>query len=493
MKRLFAVTLISLVCGVVCCARTFGESALQSVPARMPAAAKVAQPLGSMQSSEPLSVAITLPFRNREALTNLLREITDPRSPNYRHYLTREEFTERFGPTEKDYHAMKEFARAHGLDVRHEHANRMLLEVGGTVGDIERAFHTTMRLYRHPTEARTFFAPEKQPSLDIQAPVLSILGLDDFALAQPRLREIASPNGQGAAANGTGSGPNGGFRGNDFRAAYVPGTTLTGAGQSVGLVQFDGYSAADIADYEAQAGLPSVTLSNVLLNGASGNPSDISNNVTEVTMDIETTISMAPGLEQVILYIAANPSPFEVILNRMVNDNAARQLSCSWFVPGGSADPAADQIFQEMAAQGQTFFDASGDNDAYTSLIDFPSDSPFITQVGGTTLTTDGPGGARLSETVWNRGNGTGSGGGISTQYGIPSWQTNIDMSTNQGSTTMRNVPDVAMVGDNVYVRVNGADRIVSGFELLGAAVGGFRGVDQSGGGCGGTTADWLH
>jgi hypothetical protein len=464
MKRPFAATLISLLCGVVCCCTgAFGQPALQAVPARVPAAAKVAQPLGLMQPTEPLSVAITLPFRNREALTNLLREITDPRSPNYRHYLTREEFTERFGPTEEDYNALKEFARAHGLPIHNEHANRMLLEIGGTVGDLERAFHTTMRLYRHPTEARTFYAPEKEPSLDIKVPVLSIRGLDNFALAQPRIQNITSPKGQEVAANGTGSGPGGGFRGNDFRAAYVPGTTLTGAGQSVGLVQFDGYSAADIAYYETQAGWPSVTLSNVLLNGASGNPSADSNNVTEVTMDIETTISMAPGLARVILYIAPNPSPFEVVLNRMVSDNAARQLSCSWFIPGGSADSAADQIFQEMAAQGQTFFDASGDGDAYTSLIDFPSDNPFITQVGGTTLTTDGAGGARLSETVWNRSNGTGSGGGTSTQYGIPSWQTNIDMSANQGSTTMRNAPDVAMAGDNVYVRVNGGDKIVAG------------------------------
>lgn len=467
MKRPLAATLtrlVSLLCGAVCCcAQTFGQPARQSVRAQVPAAAKLAQSLGRMPSTEPMSVAITLPLRNREALTNLLRDITDPRSLNYRHYLTREEFTERFGPTEEDYNAVKEFARTHGLGIRNEHKNRMMLEVGGTAGDVERAFHTTMRLYRHPTDARTFYAPETEPSMDINVPVLSLRGLDNFALAQPRLQRAFSANGQGVAANGTGSGPAGWFMGNDFRAAYVPGTTLTGAGQTVGLLQFDSYYPADISYYEAQAGLPSVTLSNVLLNGATGIPSNMGNNVLEVSMDIEMTISMAPGLDKVILYIAPNPSPFEVILNQMVSDNLARQLSCSWFVPGGSADPVADQIFQEMAAQGQSFFNASGDADAYTSLIDFPSDTPFITQVGGTMLTTDGPGGARLSETVWNRSGGVGSGGGISTQYGIPWWQTNIDMSTNQGSTTMRNVPDVAMVAESIYVRVNGNNMAAAG------------------------------
>src|SRR6185312_422103 len=244
MKRPFAARLfrlISVACGLAFgCTHSFGQPIRQSVLAGVPAAARQAQPLGRMQSTERLSFAITLPLRNREALTNLLRQITDPTSPNYRHYLTREEFTERFGPTEADYNALKEFARAHGLGVGNEHGNRMLLEVDGTVGEIERALHTTMRVYRHPTEARTFYAPETEPSMDIKTPVLSIRGLDNFALARPRL--ILEANGQKSEANGTGSGPNGGFSGNDFRAAYVPDTTLTGAGQLVGLLQFDGYS-----------------------------------------------------------------------------------------------------------------------------------------------------------------------------------------------------------------------------------------------------------
>src|SRR5439155_130329 len=96
----------------------------------------------------------------------------------------------------------------------------------------------------------------------------------------------------------------------------------------------------------------------------------------------------------------------------MANDNVARQLSCSW--GGGSADAAAEQIFQQMAAQGQSFFNAAGDSDAFTGAIPFPSDSPNITQVGGTTLTT-GAGGSYSSETVWNWGRGTGSSGGNNT------------------------------------------------------------------------------
>jgi hypothetical protein len=151
------------------------------------------------------------------------------------------------------------------------------------------------------------------------------------------------------------------------------------------------------------------------------------------------------------------------MLNRMATDNLAKQLSCSWYQPGAAGNPAADQIFQQMAAQGQSFYNASGDNDAYTGLISFPGDTPYLTQVGGTTLTTTGPGGAWVSETVWNRNNGIGSGGGISTQYPIPSWQTNINMTPGQGSTTLRNVPDVALTSEGVYVRANGANYNVGG------------------------------
>jgi hypothetical protein len=128
-----------------------------------------------------------------------------------------------------------------------------------------------------------------------------------------------------------------------------------------------------------------------------------------------------------------------------------------------------------MAAQGQSFFNASGDSDAFTvgsgsangvdnsSLGNSPSSSPYITQVGGTTLTS-GPGGSYGSESVWNWGGGTGSSGGVSSYYAIPSWQAGISMAGNGGSASFRNIPDVAMTADNVYVAfANGGNEVVGG------------------------------
>ncbi|HUA66415.1 MAG TPA: immunoglobulin domain-containing protein [Alphaproteobacteria bacterium] len=437
-------------------------SGSQPLTGHIPAILSKLQPLAHYSGTNRLNLAISLPLRNQAALSNLLAQIYDPASPNYHHYLTPDHFTEEFGPSRQDYQSVIHFANAHGLRVTRTWSNRSLVDVEGSVGDIESALHTTLNVYRHPAENRTFYAPANEPSLDLATPVLHISGLDNFELPRPHLTASRIAAGQNAVAN-AGSGPSGTYMGRDFRAAYVPDSSLSGSGQSVGLLEFDGYAASDINYYETAAGVPNVPLQNVLVDGASANPTSPGGADVEVALDIEMAISMATNLSDVVVYIAPDGAPFEDILNKMAANPQVRQFSCSWYVPNGPEEPAADQIFEQMAAQGQSFFAASGDSDAYTGLIPFPGDTPYVTEVGGTTLTTTGPAGSWVSETVWNWGDGVGSSGGISTQYPIPSWQTNISMSANQGSTTMRNTPDVAMTADNVYVRADGSDYNVGG------------------------------
>ena len=434
---------------------------LQEVRHALPLEARNATALGRLAGTNRLHLAIGLPLRDREGLTNLLRELYDPASPNYRHYLSVAEFAERFGATAADYEAVAAFAEGHGLHVVARHPNRLVLDVEGTVGAVEQALNVQMNRYEHPTENREFYAPDGNPRLELGVSVLGISGLDNYALPHPRIRTQDAVETANATPN-AGSGPDNGFMGQDFRTAYGGGTTLRGTGQTVGLLQFDGYTAGDIAYYEALAGLSAVPLSNVLLDGFNGQPTGNGGEV-EVSLDIEMAVSMAPGLSQVILYEAGPNGNFDDILSRMASDNLAKQIGCSWYLSGGTADPVADGLWQEMAAQGQSFFSASGDGDSYSGLISFPGDSPYITQVGGTTLTMSGFGGGYVSETVWNRGNGEGSGGGISTQYGIPSWQAGVSMANNYGSATMRNTPDVALTAEFVYVRADGRDQVVGG------------------------------
>src|SRR5262249_37057961 len=147
------------------------------------------------------------------------------------------------------------------------------------------------------------------------------------------------------------------------------------------------------------------------------------------------------------------------LLNRIATDNTVRQISSSWTFAINASTP---QIFQQYAAQGQSYFNASGDSGAYVGAIPAPADQTNITCVGGTTLSTSGPGGAWVSETVWNwnsTGQGTDAGsGGVSTSILIPSWQQGIDMSANMGSTTKRNIPDVAMTANNIWVIYNNGE-----------------------------------
>ena len=204
----------------------------------VPAAVARLQPMGHFAGTNHLNLAIGLPLRNQATLSNLLHQIYDPASPNYRHYLTPEQFTEQFGPTEKDYEAVIAFAKANGLKVTTTHPNRVILDVSGSVADIEKALHVTLRVYQHPTEKRIFHAPDTEPSLDLTVPVLHISGLDNYVVPRPLLHNIGSSNRTtNPAQPAVGSSPGGGYMGNDFRAAYVPGVTLTGAGQTVGLLQ----------------------------------------------------------------------------------------------------------------------------------------------------------------------------------------------------------------------------------------------------------------
>jgi subtilase family serine protease len=302
-----------------------------------------------------------------------------------------------------------------------------------------------MRLYQHPHEPRQFYAPDTEPSVEFGLSLLHVSGLNNYAIPHPQFVEKPASLIAKATAH-VGSAPGGAYWGSDFRKAYVPGTSLTGAGQSVGLLQFDGFYSSDITSYESKTGLPNVPLTVVPVDGGISRPGS---GAGEVSLDIEMAISMAPGLAHVYVYEAPNSSPWVDILSRMANDNVAKQLSCSW--GGGSPDPSSEQIFQQMAAQGQSFFNATGDSGAFTGSIDFPSDSPNIIQVGGTTLTV-GANGAYQSETVWNWGGGSGSSGGISPYYDIPAYQLGLSMASNQGSTTMRNIPDVALTADEVYV-----------------------------------------
>ena len=219
----------------------------------------------------------------------------------------------------------------------------------------------------------------------------------------------------------------------------------------------------DILDYERLANLPNVPLQIVLLDGFDGFPIQGTNAAnSEVALDIEMVISMAPGLSNVVVYEAGpmpplgNGQPIDV-LSAMAANTAIKQFSCSWDF-GSTPRGTMDGYFQMMAVRGQSFFNASGDSGAFTGDWPEPDDDPYITQVGGTALATCATNGAWLSETTWNAPDyyeASSGGYTANAEYSIAAtapWQQGINMSANQGSTTLRNIPDVAMVADDILI-----------------------------------------
>jgi subtilase family serine protease len=395
-----------------------------------------AKPVGRLPATQPMRVVLVLPHSNEAALQSFLQELYDPSSPSYHQFLTVDEFTSRFGPSQEDHDAVVSFAQAHGLTVVGTARNRMNVDVSGPVANIEEAFHVTMGVYQHPTENRTFYSPDREPTPDLSVPLWHIAGLDNYSLPHPLLVRRTSDVTPNAT---TGSCPSASFCGSDMRAAYYGGT-LTGSGQSLGLLEYYGTDLADLTTYFKNAGQTNNVPINLLSTDGTSTSCLAKNDCddTEQTIDMTQALGMAPGLSSLVMYVGSTDS---AIFNAMATASPLNaQLSSSWtWTP---ADPSTDNpYFEEFAAQGQNLFQAAGDSGAWRASSEvYPSDDVYLTSVGGTDLSTSSAGGAWSAETAWADG-----GGGISPdKYAIPSWQTATAAGCSKCSKTYRNGPDVS-------------------------------------------------
>jgi subtilase family serine protease len=394
---------------------------------------------GHVDPSTPMRMQVVLPMRNKPELKELLGVLYDPSSPLYRHWLSVADFTKRFGPTQKDYDTAIKFFRGQGLSVTKTAPNRYLFQVEGKAGDVERVLHVSLNLYKHPTQNRNFMAPDREPTLALNVPVQHITQLDNFVL--PYSKAVRPTDGR-AHRSGTGSGPGGDYIGSDLRAAYYGTGTkakLTGKGQAVGLMELEGYIPSDVPFYFEHFGQ---TLT-VAVNGISvdGTPVDCGHcDDGEQVLDIDYAISMAPGMDQVQVYVGNDPVGIE---NQMATDNVSKQLSTSWGYSEDFADE--DAIYQEMAAQGQSYFTASGDNSTLIASGPWPEEDANIIAVGGTDLVTDGAAGPWQSEPGWED---SAAGPSVDKTILIESYQLPYINKKNLGSTTLRNVADISANSD---------------------------------------------
>jgi len=405
--------------------------------------------VGHLPSAQIMQLEVVLPVRDRAGLHTFLADLRDPNSSEYRRFLTPAEFTERFGPTRQDYDAVVQYLRDFNLAITGGSRDGMDVQVKGPVSAIESAFQINMMTYQHPTQNRVFYAPDREPSVALPFQLWHISGLDNFSIPHPMFVKKSDY----AKAHGidpdrvvdhatTGSGPSASFLGSDMRAAYYGGTALTGSGQNLGLFEYLGTDLADLTTYYKNVKQTNnVPITLLSTDGTSTSCTARSGcDDTEQTLDMTQALGMAPGLASLVMYIGSTDT---AIISAMTTHNPLpKTIGCSWgWTP---ADPSTlDPYFEKMSSQGQNFFAASGDSSTWSRRNEaWPADDANIVSVGGTDLTTASAAGPWKSETAWSD-----SGGGISPDnIPIPAWQklAGVINSSNKGSTTLRNGPDVS-------------------------------------------------
>jgi hypothetical protein len=415
--------------------------------------------LGAVAPGTLIPLSINLPVRNLAALRAIAAQASNPSSPTFRHYTSAADLKATYNPTDADYAALVAWARGRGFSVVTSPSN-LGIDATGTAAQIEQAFHANLVVARRP-DGTQFYELDRQPSIDLTVPLSGVSGLDNYVLPRPRAGTAPLP---------------GLFLSSDLRTAYLGGgasfcSTLDGTGQSVGLYQQTGFNQADIDKYQQDnhlTGVPPVvvlTANDVVNSPTAAPPLPVTGNLetAEISMDIEMVMAIAPRA-QVVVFEGKHP---ESILRVMADHREVSQISSSWDIGGNDTVTA---YLSYLAAQGQAFFLASGDHGAYApagstcpaaDLTKFsagqasPPDappldartSPYVTVVGGTALETDDATQAYTRETIW-----PGSGGGILTGAPIPDFQTGITLIDPEVSTVSRNVPDVAMLAQSVYI-----------------------------------------
>jgi kumamolisin len=462
-----------------------------------------AQKLGPYDSSQAIRLAIGLRPPHMAAEQQFLREVQDKSSPLFHHYLSMAEWTGRFGPTAAAQQAVVAWAKGAGLTVTHLYPNRLVVDLAGSVAAIEKALRVQINAYRLGSKA--FFANDRDPVLPpaLAGIVESVEGLSSLQTmypASPGLKEPASPAyvagpvvaaGPHGAASGSKAklraaraasrGPTPNITGGaydptdvysseayDYNALYGLGHCCNPLGNpgtsppqsTIAIATFGSQAVSDITGFHNQYPYLAYHFQEVYIDGT---PACCD---AEGTMDAEwaTATSNSFGAEantaMVYLYDGANfdDSTFTDMYNQMVSDNLARVFSTSWSCtepPYGctsSEISTRDAIFSEMAGQGWSLIAGSGDRGAFDDCshlsVSYPASDPNVLGAGGTELNlSSGP--VFNTETGWSGGpdgcgsNDGGSGGGCSSVFAAPSFQSNQPCGS--GS---RGVPDISLNAD---------------------------------------------
>jgi hypothetical protein len=429
--------------------------------------------LGPYNPAQTIRLAIGLRPPHMAAEEQFLRQIQDEHSPLFHHYLTPAAWTARFGPSAAAQNAVVAWARGAGLTVTHLYPNRLVVDVTGQVGAIEKALGVQINNYRLGT--KTFFSNNHDPVLpaSVSGIVASVDGLTSLQQMFPASQtghEPASPayvpgpavaSGPHAAASGSRAKLRAAMKASarklrahggakvhitggaydptdiyssqayDYNALYNQGhccNPLGNPGQSpanstIAIATFGQQRISDIQGFHNQYPYLAYNVQEVFIDGT---PACCD---AEGTMDMEWSTAMsnsfgaAANTSKVYVYDGANfnNSTFTDMYNQMVSDNVARVFSTSWsctenFGCSSSTIGTRHAIFNNMVGLGWALTAASGDRGAFDDCshlsVAYPASDPDVVGAGGTELSlSSGP--LYNFEVAWSGGpDGCGSNDG---------------------------------------------------------------------------------
>jgi hypothetical protein len=207
----------------------------------VPAAPDTQPVVGPVPSDRRVGISLGLPTRNGNEFREFLGRVSDPRSPQYRQFLTQEQFCAAYGAPADDYAELQAWADRAGLVTLGTVESNLLLAVGGTAEQIQRALFVNLVLRQRP-DGGTYPAADRALSLDVRPRLLHISGIGE--------------HGPMRALNADGSGLHGSYTGPDLRRAYLgtPNSVfhqLDGTGQVIGIPDWAEYVDTDVDNYEA--------------------------------------------------------------------------------------------------------------------------------------------------------------------------------------------------------------------------------------------------
>lgn len=403
------------------------------------------------------------------------------------------EIASKLGISNADYQKIKDFFGVSdaNLTLSSTHTS---LAIDIKAGEVAKIFQT--KLVYHTLNGQTYYTPDPQhmPQIPaaLAAKILAVTGLDSYSQAPKAGLTLADQ--QPSQANKTSkfdlcplNVPL--FVGRDQVANSYGFNQLwqrgwKGQKATIDLVEIDGVSQSDLNAYFSCVNYKGkVTYTTV--DGKAPTPQG------ETTLDMDMIAGLAPDVNihdyQTDISTAKDGGWHNLLdtFQRMIDDhqnnlNSEDVVSVSLGVPEDgitlSMAQALNQRLQILTkAEHLTVFVASGDCAAFMDgvyghlAVSFPASSPYAAAVGGTELQTN-LSGQRQSETSWSDGsdkqvcnNAWGTGGGLSTFFAQPAWQTGVNGIKNHYSNGKRQLPDVAAVADNLMVFFEGLWQPVGG------------------------------